>query len=78
MTLIEVMAATTIMATLMASTVVLVRSSYAVWQAAEADMEAAENAHAVLRHIVRNVRQASLVTLVTASGSPTEVLVLQI
>lgn len=73
MTLLEVMAATTIMATLMASVVVLVRSSYAVWQAHETDMEAAETAYATLRHIVRNARQATHIaaisTAVDTSGS---------
>jgi len=67
MTLIELMAATTMMATIMASTVVLVRSSYAVWQATEADLEQSENACAVLRHLVRNVRQAREVSAITSS-----------
>lgn len=61
MTLLELMAAVTMMATLMASVVVLVRSSYGAWRAHESDMEAAETAYATLRHVVRNVRQASAV-----------------
>jgi type II secretory pathway pseudopilin PulG len=65
MTLLEVMAATTMMATLMASVFVLVRSSYAVWQAHEADMERAESAYATLRHIVRSVRQATGVAAIS-------------
>lgn len=69
MTLLEVMAATTIMATLMASVVVLVRSSYAVWQAHEADMEAAETAYATLRHVVRNGRQATQVAAISSAAS---------
>lgn len=68
MTLLELMAATTIMATLMASVVVLVRSSYSVWQAHEADMEAAETAYATLRHIVRSARQATAVTAISTTG----------
>lgn len=65
MSLMEVMAAATISATLMASTVVLLRSSYALWQAHDADHEQAENAHAVLRHLVRTLRQATDVVSIT-------------
>ncbi len=68
MTLLEVMAATTLMATLMASVVVLVRSSYAVWQAHETDMECAEAANAVLRHVVRQARQARAVVALSRAG----------
>ncbi len=68
LTLFEVMTATTMMATLMASSVVLVRSSYSVWQATEADLERAENAYAVLRHVVRNVRQASAVSAISTAS----------
>jgi len=67
MTLLEVMAATTMMATIMGSAVVLVRSSYTVWQVHEADMEAAENAYATLRHIVRHARQAVGVSAISIS-----------
>jgi prepilin-type N-terminal cleavage/methylation domain-containing protein len=67
MTLLELMAAVTMMATLMASVVVLVRSSYAAWQAHETDMEAAETAYATLRHVVRHVRQASAVSAISDS-----------
>ncbi|TWT66302.1 hypothetical protein Pla123a_46960 [Posidoniimonas polymericola] len=65
MSLIEVMAAAAITGALMASSVVLLRSSYAVWQAHDADHEQAENAHGVLRHIVRTLRQATAVTSIT-------------
>jgi prepilin-type N-terminal cleavage/methylation domain-containing protein len=68
MTLLELMAAVTIMATLMASVVVLVRSSYSAWQAHETDMEAAETAYATLRHVVRHVRQAAAVSAISTSG----------
>ncbi|TWT35496.1 hypothetical protein KOR34_03880 [Posidoniimonas corsicana] len=65
MSLLEVMAAAAITGTMMTSSVVLLRSSYAVWQAHDADHEQAENAHAVLRHIVRTLRQATSVTSIT-------------
>lgn len=77
MTLLEVMAATTMMATLMASVVVLVRSSYAVWQAHEADMECAECANATIRHFVRHVRQATAVTDISTSAETSGKLALQ-
>lgn len=65
MSLLEVMTAATITATLMASTVVLLRSSYALWQAHDSDHEQAENAHAVLRHLVRTLRQSTGVGSIT-------------
>ena len=71
LTLLEVIAAMAMMATLMASVIVLVRSSYAVWQAHEADMEAAESAYAALRHIVRSTRQAVSVSAISADTDTT-------
>lgn len=65
LSLLELMAAATISATLMVSSVVLLRSSYAIWQAHDADHERAECAHAVLRHLVRTLRQATAVTSIT-------------
>ncbi|QDU57125.1 hypothetical protein Pan181_33390 [Aeoliella mucimassa] len=65
------MAATAMMATLMVAVVVLIRSSYAVWQAHESDMQVAESAYAALRHIVRNARQASGVSAISASSDTT-------
>lgn len=65
LSLLELMTAVTMASTLMLSTAVLLRSSYAVWQAHDADHEAGENAHAVLRHLVRTIRQSSEVTSIT-------------
>jgi prepilin-type N-terminal cleavage/methylation domain-containing protein len=69
--LLELMVATAIMATLMTSLVVIVRSGYAVWNAQESDISVAENAHAVLRHFVRQMRQAQSVTAISAPASTT-------
>ncbi|MEX2317815.1 MAG: prepilin-type N-terminal cleavage/methylation domain-containing protein [Pirellulales bacterium] len=69
--LLELMVATAIMATLMTSLVVIVRSGYAVWNAQESDISVAENAHAVLRHFVREMRQATSVTVISAPASTT-------
>lgn len=60
-------------ATLMASSFVVLRSSYAAWTVHEADLDRAANAAAVLRHIVRRVRQADGVSAIDAGGSLTVV-----
>jgi type II secretory pathway component PulJ len=57
-TLLELVVATTIMSLLMTSTVVSMRSAHATWQAHRDDTERAESAHALLRHLVRHIRQA--------------------
>jgi prepilin-type N-terminal cleavage/methylation domain-containing protein len=64
--LLEMMVATTIMATLMASVVVVMRSGYAVWNAQTNDIDALENAYGVLRHFVQQMRQADSVTSISA------------
>jgi hypothetical protein len=65
------MIATTIMATLMTSVVVVMRSGYAVWNAQAADIDALENAYAVLRHFVQQMRQADSVTAISAPSDTT-------
>lgn len=60
--LLELMAAATITATLMVSSMVVIRSSYAAWAAHEGDMVKTSAADAVLRHIIRNLRQAASVS----------------
>lgn len=69
LSLLEMMAATAIMATLMASVVVVMRSGYAVWNAQEADIDVLENGYGVLRHFVTQMRQATTVTAITASSN---------
>src|SRR5262245_34785438 len=69
--LLEMMTATTIMATLMATVVVVVRSGYAAWNAQEADIDRLENAYGVLRHVVQQLRQANSVTAISAASSTT-------
>ncbi len=64
-TLLELMVATAMMAVLMTSTVVVVRSAQTAWRAHRDDTERAESAYATLRHIVRFVRQATDVTSLT-------------
>jgi prepilin-type N-terminal cleavage/methylation domain-containing protein len=69
LSLLEMMAATAIMATLTASVVVVMRSGYAVWNAQEADLDVLENGYGVLRHFVTQMRQATSVSTITASNN---------
>jgi len=71
LSLLEMMVATAIMATLMASVVVVMRSGYAVWNAQEADIDTLENAYGVLRHVVQQLRQADAVTVISAPSDTT-------
>jgi hypothetical protein len=65
------MVATAMMAALMASVVVVMRSGYAVWNAQEADVDALENGYGVLRHFVQQLRQADVVTAISAPSDTT-------
>src|SRR5687768_6868039 len=69
--LLEMMVATAIMATLMSSVVVVMRSGYAVWNAQENDVDVLENGYGVLRHFVQQLRQADAVTAISASSDTT-------
>jgi prepilin-type N-terminal cleavage/methylation domain-containing protein len=71
LSLLEMMIATTIMATLMASVVVVMRSGYAVWNAQEADIDTLENAYAVVRHFAQQMRQADSVTVISDPSDTT-------
>jgi type II secretory pathway pseudopilin PulG len=68
LSLVEMITATTIMALLMASVVVLVRSGYGAWNAYEQDLDVGENAYGVLRQVVRELRQAESVNDIVASN----------
>jgi hypothetical protein len=65
------MTATTIMAVIMGSVIVVVRSGYAVWNAYEQDVDVAENGYAVLLHFVRQMRQAQAVTAISLPSDTT-------
>lgn len=68
-TLLEVMTAVSLSATLMASSFVVLRSSYAAWRAHESDLDAAASPAAVLRHLRRHTRQAVAVTGITSAAN---------
>jgi type II secretory pathway pseudopilin PulG len=65
MSMVELIAATAVMAVLMTSVVVIVRSSYGVWNAYEQDIDINENAYGVLRHVIRQLRQADAITAIS-------------
>jgi prepilin-type N-terminal cleavage/methylation domain-containing protein len=69
LSLLEMMAATTIMSAVMGAVVVVVQSSYACWSAHESDLDIEENAYAVLNHFVREMRQATAVTAISAASN---------
>jgi prepilin-type N-terminal cleavage/methylation domain-containing protein len=71
LSLLEMMVATAIMATLMASIVVVMRTGYSTWNAQEADIDALENGYGVLRHFVQQMRQATAVTVISAPSDTT-------
>jgi type II secretory pathway pseudopilin PulG len=66
LSLLEMMVATAMMATLMTSVVVVMRSGYAVWNAQEADIDILENGYGVLRHFSQQMRQATSITSISA------------
>jgi len=69
LSLLEMMASTTIMAAVMGAVVVVVQSSYSCWTAHESDLDIEENAYAVLNHFVREMRQATAVTVISAANN---------
>ena len=67
MTLLELIIASSMLALLLGSVSVVIRSGRASWTAHEADYTRVEAAHSVLRHIVRKIRAADVVTEVTVA-----------
>src|SRR3954471_5745503 len=69
LSLLEMMAATAIMATVTAAVVLVMNTGFVVWTAQEADIDVLENGYGVLRHFCRQMRQATAITAITAAGS---------
>lgn len=67
-TLLELMVTTAMLAVLSTATMTLVRTSYAAWNRHEEDQETRQAGIAVLRHIVRHVRQATAVMAISSAG----------
>ena len=72
-TLLELVIATAMLATLTTSVSLLLRGTQAAWRAQAQDTELLEAAHATARHVVRHLRQAAAVSAITlpsdAAGS---------
>src|SRR6478609_1603975 len=64
LSLLEMMAATAIMATVTAAVVVVMNTGYSVWMAQEADIDVLENGYGVLRHFARQLRQATSISAI--------------
>ncbi len=69
-TLLEMSVSLAILATLATSSVVLVRTTYTAWNRHEEDHQQRRAAVAVLRHLMRNTRQAIAVTAISAASDP--------
>jgi prepilin-type N-terminal cleavage/methylation domain-containing protein len=67
-TLLELMVTTAMMTVLCTATMVLVRTSYSAWNRHEDDQQTRQAGIAVLRHIVRNARQASAVSAISSAA----------
>lgn len=67
-TLLELMVTTAMLAVLTTATMVLVRTSYSAWNRHEEDQETRQAGIAVLRHIVRHVRQATAVSAISSAS----------
>ncbi len=65
MTLFEVMATLALSASLMASTMVVLRSSHAAWKSHGEELEPAFSQNAVQRYVTQHTRQANSVTAIS-------------
>jgi prepilin-type N-terminal cleavage/methylation domain-containing protein len=68
LTLLELIIASALLTTVVAGVGVVLRGMHLAWLAHEEDSKRSQAAHATLRHIVRQCRQATAVTAITASG----------
>jgi hypothetical protein len=65
LTLFELVVASTLMTVVVTAAAVVLRGAHGAWSAHEADLNKLESAHATLRHLVRNLRQATGVVSIT-------------
>lgn len=65
-TLLELVVTLSLMGLVVAAIATLLRTSTATWTAIDADQTQLSSAHGVLRHFIRNARQAYAVTSITA------------
>jgi prepilin-type N-terminal cleavage/methylation domain-containing protein len=69
MSLLELMIATAIMAAIVTAAAGLLRTSQTVWNTYNGDVAKLDAAHAVLRHLVRELRQCWSISAITAAGN---------
>ncbi len=68
MSLLELVVATSMLAMVMGAVSMILRTSRQAWEAHEGDYTQVEAAHATLRHLVREVRQADAVTAISPAA----------
>jgi Tfp pilus assembly protein PilW len=68
MSLLELIIATTMLAMIMGAVSMILRTSREAWEAHQGDYIRIEAAHATLRHLVREVRQADAVTSISLAS----------
>lgn len=68
--LLEMLVSMTVLTVLMTSITVVLRTSRQAWSSHQSDLLATQTAHAVIRHIVRELREADSVVSVTGSTAP--------
>jgi prepilin-type N-terminal cleavage/methylation domain-containing protein len=68
LTLLELVIASSMLAILMTSVAVVLRTGRQAWEAHEADFSRLDALHATVRHIVRQVRQAKEITQISAAN----------
>jgi len=69
MTLLELITATALLTTLVTAVAVLLRGAHSAWQGHDYDLARLEAAHATLRHLARNIRQAQSVSTISPAGN---------
>ena len=74
MTLLELIMATTLMTAMVATVSVVLRTGHVTWVAQQGDAAQIRAANATLRHIVRRVRQAQAVTLISSDAGKLQLL----
>jgi|GEM_PF-1173062 len=68
--LLELLVSMTVLTVLMTSITVVLRTSRQAWSTHQSDLLATQTAHAVVRHIVRELREADSVISVTGTTAP--------
>ena len=64
----EVVIASTLLTTVVTAVSVVARTGRQAWEAEDGDVKKLEAAHAAVRHLIRNIRQATDITAVSADG----------